>query len=61
FLEMKACEIMSRNPKIVSKEMFAQEATKMMNDYKITSLFVAENGIPCGIVHIHDCLRAGLV
>ncbi|MDR0580623.1 MAG: KpsF/GutQ family sugar-phosphate isomerase, partial [Holosporaceae bacterium] len=37
FLEMKACEIMSRNPKIVSKEMFAQEATKMMNDYKITS------------------------
>jgi arabinose-5-phosphate isomerase len=58
---MEACEVMSKSPKIVSKEMFAQEATKMMNDYKITSLFVAENDIPCGIIHIHDCLRAGLV
>jgi arabinose-5-phosphate isomerase len=60
FLEMKAAEIMSRNPKIVSKEMFAQEATKIMNDYKITSLFVTECDVPCGILHIHDCLRAGL-
>ncbi|MDR1982204.1 MAG: KpsF/GutQ family sugar-phosphate isomerase [Holosporaceae bacterium] len=60
FLEMKASEIMTQNPKLVSKEMFAQEATKMMNDYKITSLFVTENDAPCGIIHIHDCLRAGL-
>jgi arabinose-5-phosphate isomerase len=61
FLEMKASEIMSRNPKIVSKEMFATEATKIMNNFKITSLFVTENNIPCGLIHIHDCLRAGLV
>ncbi|MDR2781176.1 MAG: KpsF/GutQ family sugar-phosphate isomerase [Holosporaceae bacterium] len=61
FLKMKAIEVMSRNPKIVSKNMFAQEATKMMNDHKITSLFVTEDDLPCGIIHIHDCLRAGLV
>ncbi|MDR0678286.1 MAG: KpsF/GutQ family sugar-phosphate isomerase [Holosporaceae bacterium] len=60
FLEMKAFELMTRTPKLISQETFAQEATKMMNDYKITSLFVTENGIPCGIIHIHDCLRAGL-
>jgi arabinose-5-phosphate isomerase len=62
FLEMKAAEVMSKNPKIVSKEMFAQEATKIMNDYKITSLFVTgHDDVPCGIIHIHDCLRVGLV
>lgn len=61
FLNAKASEIMSLNPKIVSKEMFVQEATKIMNQLKITNLFVVENGIPCGIIHIHDCLRAGLV
>jgi arabinose-5-phosphate isomerase len=59
-LEMKAFEVMTRTPKLVSKETFAQEATKIMNNYKITSLFVVENDIPCGIIHIHDCLRAGL-
>jgi arabinose-5-phosphate isomerase len=60
FLDMKASDIMTRNPKLISREMFAQEATKIMNSYKITSLFVAENGVPRGILHIHDCLRAGL-
>jgi arabinose-5-phosphate isomerase len=60
FLEMKASEVMTRNPKTVSKETLAQEATKIMNDRKITGLFVVENGFPCGIIHIHDCLRAGL-
>jgi arabinose-5-phosphate isomerase len=60
FIEKKAWEIMSRNPRTVTRETFAQEATKMMNDLKITSLFVAEKGLPCGIIHIHDCLRAGI-
>jgi arabinose-5-phosphate isomerase len=60
-LNAKACKIMTRNPKIVSPEMFAQEATKIMNAYQITSLFVAkEDKVPCGVLHIHDCLRAGL-
>lgn len=60
FLEMRACEVMSKNPKVVKKDMFAQEATRMMNQLKITTLFVVENGSPCGIIHIHDCLRVGL-
>ncbi|MDR0555732.1 MAG: KpsF/GutQ family sugar-phosphate isomerase [Holosporaceae bacterium] len=60
FLEKEAHEVMSTNPKIVSKMMFAQEATRMMNDLKITSLFITENDVLCGIIHIHDCLRAGL-
>jgi arabinose-5-phosphate isomerase len=31
-----------------------------MNANSITSLFVAEDGVPEGIVHIHDILRAGI-
>lgn len=61
FLDATASQVMSTDPKVVTKEVFAQEATKMMNQFKITSLFVVENDVPCGIIHIHDCLRAGLV
>lgn len=60
FLDMKAREIMSKNPKIISPCTFAQEATKIMNENKITNLFVSKDGTPVGIIHIHDCLRAGL-
>jgi arabinose-5-phosphate isomerase len=61
FLEMTASDVMTRNPKVVSKDTFAQEATKMMNANKIISLFVInDDRIPCGILHIHDCLRVGL-
>lgn len=62
FLEMKASEVMSYAPKTISQDSFAEEATKIMNDAKITNLFVtAEDGTtPLGIIHIHDCLRAGL-
>jgi arabinose-5-phosphate isomerase len=36
------------------------EAVHLMNRRKITSLFVVEEKRPVGVVHIHDCLRAGL-
>jgi arabinose-5-phosphate isomerase len=32
-----------------------------MNDRKITCLFVMVGDKPCGILHIHDLLRAGVV
>jgi arabinose-5-phosphate isomerase len=31
-----------------------------MNEKAITSLFVVSDGRPVGILHIHDCLRAGV-
>jgi len=30
-------------------------------DKPFTSLFVADDGKPVGILHMHDCLRAGVV
>ena len=37
----------------------AEAVTRMQGT--ITNLFVVENGRPIGILHLHDCLRAGVV
>ena len=60
----KASEIMTRNPKIAHPGQLAVEAVAQMTESKITQLFVLEAGgknkKPVGVLHIHDCLRAGL-
>ena len=55
-------EIMTRNPKVVRSDQLAAEAIALMNEKSITQLFVQEGRSPkpVGILHIHDCLRAGL-
>jgi len=62
FLDRKARAVMTRNPKIARPGQLAAEALAFMNEKKITRLFVLEDGEkkPVGILHIHDCLRAGL-
>ncbi len=57
-----AGEIMSRDPKIAHPGQLAVEALAQMTESKITQLFVLEAGAhkPVGVLHIHDCLRAGL-
>ncbi len=59
-LEMKAEDVMHKNPKTIAAESLAAEALAHMNEFKITSLFIVEDGIPKGLIHIHDCLRAGV-
>ena len=62
--EAKAAEVMTRNPKTVRADQLAAEAVAFMNEKKITQLFVLDPKgrvpRPIGILHIHDCLRAGL-
>jgi len=62
FLDRKARMVMTRNPKIARPDQLAAEALAFMNEKKITRLFVLADGEkrPVGILHIHDCLRAGL-
>ena len=59
-LDRTAAEVMTKNPKTTSPEILAEEALAIMYDRKITTLFVSENSAVTGILHIHDCLRAGL-
>lgn len=64
FLNNNAEETMTKNPILIDQEMLAVEAIGLMNKKSITSLFVAEknsdNKKVVGILHIHDCLRAGV-
>jgi arabinose-5-phosphate isomerase len=60
-LNRTVSEIMTRNPKTIDAEALASEAVNLMNARKITTVFVLEDGYPVGVVHIHDCLRAGVV
>ncbi len=62
-LEMIAGDVMTRGPRTVAPGALAEEAVAVMNDRKITCLFVVEPGTQTatGIVHIHDCLRAGVI
>lgn len=60
-LARPASEIMTPDPKTIRPRALAAEALWLMNTRKITSLFVADNAEPVGILHVHDCLRAGVV
>lgn len=55
-------QVMSKHPKIIPLNTLAAEALRIMENYKITSLIVAnERHHPIGIVHLHDILRAGVI
>lgn len=58
----KASTVMTKNPKTISPDALAIEALKMMNTTGkgITNLFVVDGKKPIGVIHIHDCLRAGV-
>lgn len=59
-LGLSAREVMTAHPRTIRPDALAAEALGLMNQRKITSLFVVEEERPIGIVHIHDCLRAGI-
>ena len=59
-LQLTCADIMTPDPKTIRAQALASEALGLMNASKITSLFVAEDRKPTGILHIHDCLRAGI-
>ena len=62
-LSHKAADVMTPAPRTIAPDALAQEAVAQMNARKITCLFVVEpgtDGVPLGLLHIHDCLRIGL-
>jgi arabinose-5-phosphate isomerase len=59
-LGRRAAEVMTRNPRTIGPDALAGEALRLMNERRITALFVVEQGRPGGILHVHDLLRAGV-
>ncbi len=57
----KVSKVMTKNPRTITKDILIAEAVNIMNTTGngITNVFVVENKKPIGIVHIHDCLKAG--
>ena len=53
-------EVMTRRPKTVAGDQLVSEAIELLNSSKITAVIVVDAGVPVGIVHLHDLLRAGV-
>lgn len=54
-------EAMTRTPRTIRATALASEGVGIMHENKVTSLFVLDGDRrPVGLLHIHDCLRAGV-
>lgn len=58
----KVSNVMTKNPRTISSDALIADAVNVMNNTGrgITNLFIVEDKKPVGIIHIHDCLRAGV-
>jgi len=54
---LKASNLMTKKPATGNQDLLVGEALNIMNNKKITSLFICEKNKPIGIIHIHDLLR----
>jgi arabinose-5-phosphate isomerase len=59
-LAAKVDEVMTKNPKTIAADQLVSEAIELLNSSKIMAVIVVDAGVPVGIVHMHDLLRAGV-
>ncbi len=59
--KLTAKDIMTVNPKTISKDEFAIRALNMMRNHNITQLVALDEGKIAGFVHIHDLMKEGIV
>jgi arabinose-5-phosphate isomerase len=60
FTDRPIVEVMGATPQTVGGDTLAVSVLARMNESRITSIFVVEDGRPAGLVHVHDLLRARL-
>lgn len=63
-LSMTADQVMTADPRTIGPDQLAEQAVAVMNEKRITCLFVVDPATSrnaVGILHVHDCLRAGVV
>lgn len=54
FLDLTATEVMTKNPKTITKDRSMIDAEKMMLKHKITSLLVEDNNKLIGVIQIYN-------
>lgn len=66
FLEKSVTDVMTKSPKTIGPDTLGSTAIGLMNNVdgsfrQITVLFVVDDeDKPVGLLHLHDCLRAGI-
>jgi len=60
FIDLHAQQIMTSNPKKISKDNLASEALNIMKENKITQLLVFDSDSVIGFIHIQDVLNEGI-
>jgi len=61
FFDMKACEVMTINPRGISEDELAAKALADMEKLSITALVVTgDNNRLIGVIHLHDILKKGI-
>ncbi len=61
FNQMKAEEMMGKNPKTIQKDQLAIDALEIMKAHNITQLIVLEEQNYFGVIHLHDLIREGII
>jgi len=61
FSKLTAKDIMSKNPKHISKDALAVDAKELMEENGISQILVEDNGIYQGVVHLHDLVKEGII
>ncbi len=59
--EAKAIDIMTKNPKTISRNELAVKAFEKMEKNSITQLVVTDGDTYLGMIHLHDLLKEGIV
>ena len=59
--EIKAEEIMTKNPLLINSNMMAADALKLMKSKKISHLIVEEDGSYHGVIHIQNIIKEGII
>ena len=60
FEGLRARDVASRSPKTIAADDLATKALEVMEG-TITTLVVVDEAQPCGVIHLHDILRAKIV
>ncbi len=58
---IKAADIMTVNPKSIDEQSLVIDALGIMRKHNITQLPVVNQGVYCGIIHIHDIIKEGII
>lgn len=58
---LTARDIMTLSPKMINNHAMAIEAMELMDTHGITQILAEDNGKYCGVVHIHNLTKEGII